>query len=92
MIKNSRNMKTVYILKSGKSVVVTMPEEQAFEIYNQWIKDNNNVNADKIKIDKKRNTLLVEVTGILLSEIAAIQIAEEYNDNRSKNYHTNDTI
>jgi hypothetical protein len=85
-------MKTVYILKSGKSVVVTMPEEQAFEIYNQWIKDNNSINADKIKIDKKRNNLLVEVTGILLSEIAAIQIAEEYNENRNKNYHSSDTI
>jgi len=68
----------VFTLKSGKSIVVSMNEEQAFSIYDQWVnfipKENNDVS--KIKIDKKKDNVIIETVGILLSEISAIQMVE----------------
>jgi len=76
--KTNRMIKMVFTLKSGKSIVVSMNEEQAFSIYEQWVnfipKENNDVS--KIKIDKKKDNVIVETVGILLSEISAIQMVE----------------
>lgn len=76
--KTNRMIKMVFTLKSGKSIVVSMNEEQAFSIYEQWVnfipKENNDVS--KIKIDKKKDNVIVETAGILLSEISAIQMVE----------------
>ncbi len=76
--KTNRMIKMVFTLKSGKSIVVSMNEEQAFSIYEQWVnfipKENNDVS--KIKIDKKKDNVIIETVGILLSEISAIQMVE----------------
>jgi len=76
--KTNRVIKMVFTLKSGKSIVVSMNEEQAFSIYEQWVnfipKENNDVS--KIKIDKKKDNVIIETVGILLSEISAIQMVE----------------
>lgn len=76
--KTNRMIKMVFTLKSGKSIVVSMNEEQAFSIYEQWVnfipKENNDVS--KIKIDKKKDNVIVETVGILLSEISAVQMVE----------------
>jgi len=76
--KTNRMIKMVFTLKSGKSIVVSMNDEQAFSIYEQWVnfipKENNDVS--KIKIDKKKDNVIVETAGILLSEISAIQMVE----------------
>jgi len=76
--KTNRVIKMVFTLKSGKSIVVSMNEEQAFSIYDQWVnfipKENNDVS--KIKIDKKKDNVIIETVGILLSEISAIQMVE----------------
>lgn len=78
--KTNRMIKMVFTLKSGKSIVVSMNEEQAFSIYEQWVnfipKENNDVS--KIKIDKKKDNVIVETAGILLSEISAIQMVENH--------------
>lgn len=82
MPKDIRILKLVFTLKSGKSIVVSMTEEQAFYVYEQWlnfVKDSKN-DVSKIKIDKKKDDKVVEVVTILLSEIAAIQIVDSYNN------------
>lgn len=82
MPKDIRILKLVFTLKSGKSIVVSMAEEQAFYVYEQWlnfVKDSKN-DVSKIKIDKKKDDKVVEVVTILLSEIAAIQIVDSYNN------------
>lgn len=82
MPKDIRILKLVFTLKSGKSIVVSMTEEQAFYVYEQWlnfVKDSKN-DVSKIKIDKKKDDKVVEVVAILLSEIAAIQIVDSYNN------------
>ncbi len=81
MVKN-RMLKTVFTLKSGKSIVVSMYEEQCFKIYNQWVTFNpksEDIDLCRAVMDKKKDNLIIETVGILLSEIAAIQIVENYN-------------
>jgi hypothetical protein len=74
-------MKLVFTLKSGKSIVVSLYEDQCFKIYNQWVNYIPLPNeVSKATVDKKRNNLISEMVGILLSEIAAIQIVENLND------------
>lgn len=80
-MKNIRKMKMVFTLKSGKSIVVSLYEDQCFKIYNQWVNYIPLPNeVSKATVDKKRNNLISEMVGILLSEIAAIQIVENLND------------
>jgi len=74
-------MKMVFTLKSGKSIVVSMLEEQCFNVYNQWVKfvpETSGIDVSKINLDKKRDNLIIETIGILLEEIAAIQIVENH--------------
>jgi len=68
----------VFTLKSGKSIVVTMNEEQAFSIYEQWVNfiPKEKVDVSKIKIEKKKDNSIIEAVSILLSEISAIQMVE----------------
>jgi len=81
-------MKMVFTLKSGKSIVVSMLEEQCFNVYNQWVKfvpETSTVDVSKINLDKKRDNLIVETIGILLKEIAAIQIVENHCEKINNN-------
>jgi len=88
-MKKSRKMKAVFTLKSGKSIVVSMPEDQCFYIYNQWVQflsptktENSNdiaVDIAVVNMSKKRENLIVEMVGILLSDISAIQIVDYDN-------------
>jgi hypothetical protein len=68
----------VFTLASGKSIVVTMNEEQAFSIYEQWVNfiPKEKVDVSKIKIEKKKDNSIIEAVSILLSEISAIQMVE----------------
>jgi hypothetical protein len=87
-MNNQRKLKTVFTLKSGKSIVVHMFEDECFGIYTDWLKYNSSKIVDdaekdpnKINISKKNHGVIVETIGILLSEIAAIQINENsYGD------------
>ena len=76
--KANRVIKMVFTLKSGKSIVVTMNEEQAFSIYEQWVNfiPKEKVDVSKIKIEKKKDNSIIEAVSILLSEISAIQMVE----------------
>lgn len=76
--KSNRIIKMVFTLKSGKSIVVSMNEEQAFSIYEQWVNfiPKEKTDFSKIKIDKKKDNTVVELVAILLSEISAIQMVE----------------
>ena len=81
-----RKMKMVFTLKSGKSIVVSIYEDQCFKIYNQWVNYIPQPNeVSKATIDKKKNNLISEMVGILLSEIAAIQIVENTNTHEHNN-------
>lgn len=87
-MKQSRKMKMVFTLKSGKSIVVSMLEEQCFNVYNQWVKfvpETSTVDVSKINLDKKRENMIVETIGILLEEIAAIQIVENHYEKINNN-------
>ncbi len=78
----SKILKSVFTLKSGKSIVVSMFEEQGFKIYNEWVKFNpseNNNDVFKVVHEKKKDGVVVEAVCILFSEIAAIQIVENFN-------------
>ena len=74
----SRVLKTIYTLKSGKSIVVSMLEDECIRVYNEWINyttDNDPaIISPKIVIEKKENNKIVEICAILVSEISAIQI------------------
>ena len=76
--KTNRVIKMVFTLKSGKSIVVSMNEEQAFSIYEQWVNfiPSEKTDVSKIKIEKKKDNVIIETVGILLSEISAIQMVE----------------
>ncbi len=76
--KTNRVIKMVFTLKSGKSIVVSMNEEQAFSIYEQWVNfiPSEKTDVSKIKIEKKKDNVIVETVGILLSEISAVQMVE----------------
>ena len=76
--KANRVIKMVFTLKSGKSIVVSMNEEQAFSIYEQWVNfiPSEKTDVSKIKIEKKKDNVIVETVGILLSEISAVQMVE----------------
>jgi len=76
--KTNRMIKMVFTLKSGKSIVVSMNEEQAFSIYEQWVNfiPSEKTDVSKIKIEKKKDNVIVETVGILLSEISAVQMVE----------------
>ncbi len=76
--KANRVIKMVFTLASGKSIVVTMNEEQAFSIYEQWVNfiPSEKTDVSKIKIEKKKDNVIVETVGILLSEISAVQMVE----------------
>jgi hypothetical protein len=79
MNKTSRILKTVFTLKSGKSIVVSMFEEQCFKIYNQWVESKKNKLDEFIVVhEKKKSGEIVEMIGILVSEISAIQIVENF--------------
>ncbi len=81
----SRVLKTIYTLKSGKSIVVSMLEDECIRVYNEWINytDNNStIISPKIVIEKKENNKIVEICAILVSEISAIQIDDVKRFNR----------
>lgn len=82
--KSNRIVKMVFTLRSGKSIVVSMNEDQAFSIYDQWVNfiPNSETDISKIKIEKKKNNNIVESVAILLSEISAIQIGESNFDKK----------
>ena len=74
---NNRILKTVFTLKSGKSIVVSMFEDQCFKLYNQWVDSKKNKLDEFIVVhEKKKNGEIHEMIGIVVSEIAAIQIVE----------------
>ena len=80
MSTKTRILKTVFTLKSGKSIVVSMYEDQCFKIYNQWVESKRNKNDEFIVVhEKKKNGETVEMIGIVVSDIAAIQIVENFN-------------
>lgn len=74
----SRVLKTIYTLKSGKSIVVSMLEQECFRVYNEWVTYIPNpdltISPAKIVIEKKEANKIVEICTILVSEIASIQI------------------
>ena len=74
----SRVLKTIYTLKSGKSIVVSMLEDECIRVYNEWINyttdSNSTIISPKIVIEKRENNKIVEICAILVSEISAIQI------------------
>ena len=76
--KTNRMIKMVFTLKSGKSIVVSMNDEQAFSIYEQWVNfiPSEKTDVSKIKIEKKKDNVIIETVGILLSEISAVQMVE----------------
>lgn len=77
-----KKLKAVFTLKSGKSIVIHMYEDECFKFYDQWIKYNKNVQNDdpnKINISKKIKGVTIETVGILLEEIAAVQIGDSYH-------------
>ena len=79
MSTKTRILKTVFTLKSGKSIVVSMFEEQCFKIYNQWVESKKNKLDEFIVVhEKKKSGEIVEMIGILVSEISAIQIVENF--------------
>lgn len=82
----SRVLKTIYTLKSGKSIVVSMLENECIRVYNEWINyttDNGpTIISPKIVIEKKENNKIVEICAILVSEISAIQIDDVKRFNR----------
>lgn len=81
----SRVLKTIYTLKSGKSIVVSMLEDECIRVYNEWINytdNNSNIISPKIVIEKKENNKIVEICAILVSEISAIQIDDIKRFNR----------
>lgn len=82
----SRVLKTIYTLKSGKSIVVSMLENECIRVYNEWINyttDNDStIISPKIVIEKKENNKIVEICAILVSEISAIQIDDVKRFNR----------
>lgn len=77
---SERRLKTVFTLKSGKSIVIHIYEKECFDIYDQWI--NYNITAkvktdpNKVNISKAKNGVVYEKIGILLEEVAAIQIGD----------------
>lgn len=80
-----KKLKAVFTLKSGKSIVIHMFEDECFKFYDQWINYNRNntqtEDPNKINISKKAKGVVIETVGILLEEIAAIQIGDSsYND------------
>lgn len=79
-MNKSRILKTVFTLKSGKSIVVSMFEEQCFKLYNQWVESKKNKEDEFIVVhEKKKQGDIIEMIGILVSEISAIQIVENFN-------------
>ena len=79
MSTKTRILKTVFTLKSGKSIVVSMYEDQCFKIYNQWVESERNKNDEFIVVhEKKKQGDIIEMIGILVSEISAIQIVENF--------------
>ncbi len=82
----SRVLKTIYTLKSGKSIVVSMLEDECIRVYNEWINYTNDNDpatiSPKIVIEKKENNKIVEICAILVSEISAIQIDDVKRFNR----------
>ena len=80
-VNSNRALKMVITLKSGKSIVNTGFEDECFKIYNQWIayKTPKDDSVDKVIIEKKKNNLIVEVIGILTSEIVSMQITDDSN-------------
>ncbi len=77
-----KKLKAVFTLKSGKSIVIHMYEDECFKFYDQWIKYNKNAQNDdpnKINISKKIKGVTIETVGILLEEIAAVQIGDSYH-------------
>ena len=62
--KSNRIVKMVFTLRSGKSIVVSMNEDQAFSIYDQWVNfiPNSETDISKIKIEKKKNNNINTVT------------------------------
>jgi len=81
MAKLVRKMKMVFTLKSGKSIVVSMYEDQCFKLYNQWVNYvPTPMDMSKATVDKKKDNMITEMVGILLSEISAIQIVENSHD------------
>ena len=79
-MNKSRILKTVFTLKSGKSIVVSMFEEQCFKLYNQWVESKKNKEDEFIVVhEKKKQGDTIEMIGILVSEISAIQIIENFN-------------
>ena len=78
-MNKSRILKTVFTLKSGKSIVVSMFEEQCFKLYNQWVESKKNKLDEFIVVhEKKKQGDIIEMIGILVSEISAIQIVENF--------------
>ena len=47
MVTKNKNMKVVFTLKSGKSIVVTMFQDVCFTIYNQWVNHPNDEESKK---------------------------------------------
>mgnify|MGYP003590801882 CR=1 FL=1 len=83
MINETRIMKMIFTLKSGKSIVVSLIEEEALKSYNEWInsiKENKQENSLVI-ISKKSKNRFNEIISILCTEIASIQIVKnEYGE------------
>lgn len=71
-------MKMVFTLKSGKSIVESVLETEAFTIMDTWLAFIPEGNADmsKVIIDKKNKEVTFEKVGILVSDISAIQIVD----------------
>ncbi|HPO11505.1 MAG TPA: hypothetical protein PLM63_02910 [bacterium] len=79
-MSKSRILKTVFTLKSGKSIVVSMYEDQCFKLYNQWVESKKSTSDEFIVVhEKKKQGEIIEMIGILVSEIAAVQIVENIN-------------
>ncbi len=79
-MSKSRILKTVFTLKSGKSIVVSMYEDQCFKLYNQWVESKKSASDEFIVVhEKKKQGEIIEMIGILVSEIAAVQIVENIN-------------
>lgn len=67
-MEDTRFFKTVFTLRSGKSIVSSMTEDTCFKLYNDWVKYNKKKTNIKKKIDdiiKKENQSATEVEKLI---------------------------
>lgn len=78
MTKDKKLFKIVFTLNSGKSVVYTLANENAFKVFEDWKKfrEGDNSIPSIIEISKLKEGQISEKLGIDLGKVDAIQIED----------------